>query len=604
MRFQTAAKGFFFAALGFLLGSPNAWGQIPNHTFPRTAIWQWAGSMPEWFAKFDLAMTRIDDPGFISAVRSQNPNIIWLPTHDFNTAYDFIPDFPQDWYVLDSRGRKFDIGYGARGTADMSDLCPRVNGQRLIDYYPQYIKQLVGNAGADGMATDGLYSRAHLEWRNFDDIDLDRNGVNDLQEHGKDWVLRHWAAGVEEFVQNIRNALGPDKIFIINSGSGDTPGLGVANGYVHEYGGNITDWDYERNYWLNRIAASAKPPIFLQQSNPDERDPNFFRPSKNYLSFMRFSLVKAMLFGRYYTFEHVDGKSADHFWNNYFDEFDLDLGHPTGPMQQVKSGIWVRFFDKGVGITNLGGSDQTISDQDLQAASGYNGPYYRFLGGQDLALNGANAMNNGQRFTSVRLYGYAYTGYNDSRYITGDGVILVRTPQTVVSEIVIDNAEPGTSPGSDVAQLHNGFSQLEGCRPGGSYYYSLRCYGSYPYAVGAPGNATAVFAPNIGAAGNYEVYEWHGSLPGSQASNVRYIVKFANGSTTKTVDQRQNYGKWNYLGTFRFAAGKSGNVTISTAGANGAVMADAIKFVYTESDVARDTDPPAAPQSVEVKLKK
>ena len=47
---------------------------------------------------------------------------------------------------------------------------------------------------------------------------------------------------------------------------------------------------------------------------------------------------------------------------------------------------------------------------------------------------------------------------------------------------------------------------------------------------------------------------------------------------TILVNLQTNSGKWNLLGTFNFAAGKGGNVSISSSGADGNVLADAVKF--------------------------
>ena len=591
--------------LGLLIPT-LASAQVPNHTYPRIAIWQWAGADPSWYARFDMAMTRIYDKSFVATARSINPEIIWIPTQDFNTSYDFIPDFPDAWYLRDSRGNKVGIHYGPDSYyADLSDLCARVNNQRLIDYYPEFLASIANSINAAGIASDGLYYKGHLQWNMWSDVDLDRNGVNDLQEHGKDWVIEHWAAGVDFLLNKLRDLLG-DKLIMINSGSSDTPGEFLVNGYVHEYGGAVGDWSWERSYWLGKAKNVQQPPIFLQQSNPDQRDPTTADPSKNSLAFMRFSLVKSMLLGRYYTFEHVDGKSPDHFWNNYYDEFDVDVGHPASGMQKVKAEVWARFFDGGVAIANFSGSDQTISEQDLSGLVGYSGPYYRILGGQDVALNGPAAINNGQKFTTIILKGYSYSGYNDVKYTAGDGIILLKKAQAIVSDIIIDNVESGTSPVSNPAVLTGSFAQAE-CGDGRNYY-KLRCDnyipGSGSFAIAHGTSGEAVFTPTIGVPGDYDVYEWHPSVSGA-ASSVSYTISHANGQTQQKINQSSNSGKWNYLGRFQFNRGTSGNVKISASGANGAVVADAIMLVHAsdkEAPSSADIWPPAAPRNTDARV--
>jgi len=580
-----------------------ALSQVPNHTYPRIAISQFAGAIPYWYSKFDLAMTRINDKEFAAKAKRLNPNLVWIPTEDFNCGHQIIPNTPNEWYAVDSKGNRLIIDYCGDGMADLSDLCPRVNGQRLIDAIPKYLAQIGTQAVFDGHATDGLWSTAHYSWHPWKDIDLDRNGVNDMEEHGKAWAVSHWSNGVEELLSNFRKELGDNKILLVNTGSGDTPGKSVANGYYWEYHGwpVAGDWNNSRVNWTNAFNQVRQPAIFIQQSNPDNQDPQAVHPTKNYLRFMRWSLVHAMLFGFYYQFEHVDNKSPDHWWNNYFDEFDLDLGHPAGKMQGVKDGLWARFFDGGVAIFAIGGKDVTVTDQELSALAGYSGPYYRFLGGQDMALNGRNAVNNGEKFTAATLHSYNYVGWNEATYTAGDGIILVRTKQAVVSDIIIDNVESGTSPVSEPAALAEGF--IQGDKVDGRDYFTVRAGGVYAqpvFAMASPGAGNAIFTPNIGVSGSYEVFEWHGSFNDAQASNVTHSINHAGGKTTKAVNQRINAGQWNSLGTYIFNKGISGNVIITAQGADGKVMADAVRFVFRSNNSNRDTTAPAPPRNVKV----
>jgi hypothetical protein len=193
-------------------------------------------------------------------------------------------------------------------------------------------------------------------------------------------------------------------------------------------------------------------------------------------------------------------------------------------------------------------------------------------------------MNDGTLFDRVTLKGRAF---GSAGVISGDAILLVKTPTTAVSDIVIDNSDSGTSPGSDAAALSAGWVQ-QGCGSG-SKYYTLRCaeyLSSYGFAKAAAGtgNATATFRPSIGVAGKYEVFEWHGTLSDSgslttEASRVPCTISCAGGSRTLTVNQRAKAGQWNSLGVFPFAQGTSGSATISNR-ADGDVMADAFRFVY------------------------
>lgn len=278
-------------------------------------------------------------------------------------------------------------------------------------------------------------------------------------------------------------------------------------------------------------------------------------------------------------------EDTEHFYFLYYDEFDVKLGYPTGAAQQLSNGCWVRFFDGGVSIVNPTNTTQTVTAGDLSGLSGYAGPYYRFRGNQD------PVWNNGWEFTSVELKS---TRYITSQYI-GDGIILVKKPTTVVSDIIVDNAYSGTSPGSQTAVL-TGFSWDQM----GSTNHSNPTWNTGPrtdnneqwhrshYAAAGSGTATAVFRPTINVSGRYKVYEWHGWCGGgptsmAEASNVPCRIAHGDGTTDITIDQTKNLGQWNLIGTYSFTAGGNGSVTI-TNNANGYVIADAFKFeLYEET---------------------
>lgn len=102
------------------------------------------------------------------------------------------------------------------------------------------------------------------------------------------------------------------------------------------------------------------------------------------------------------------------------------------------------------------------------------------------------------------------------------------------------------------------------------------------------GRKTAVFAPKIPAAGEYEVrllYPCHGN----RATNATVTVHSADGHKTITVDQRQPVlvdRVPRALGVFRFAAGTKGRVVVSNKDADGYVVVDGVQFVPV--DIARE----------------
>jgi hypothetical protein len=91
------------------------------------------------------------------------------------------------------------------------------------------------------------------------------------------------------------------------------------------------------------------------------------------------------------------------------------------------------------------------------------------------------------------------------------------------------------------------------------------------------GKKSVTFTPKLPRAGKYEVYLiW--SANANRASNVPVDIVHADGTAKVTVNQKKA-GGWSKVFTGNFAEGMSSSVTIRTDGANGHVIADAVRFV-------------------------
>jgi RHS repeat-associated protein len=90
------------------------------------------------------------------------------------------------------------------------------------------------------------------------------------------------------------------------------------------------------------------------------------------------------------------------------------------------------------------------------------------------------------------------------------------------------------------------------------------------------GADTFTWPATIPAAGAYSVYAWWPDGGSGRATNAKYIVNHAGGSTTVTVNQQAQVGQWNLLGTFILNEGPA--TVVLSDNANGRVAADAIKW--------------------------
>jgi len=599
-----------------------------NPPYPRLSGFVWSVPNIEYYSKFDLLFISNNAAYIPQSLKTINPDIKVVVARDINGGAGML--LPDDWKTRTSTGGGptfCNLYFAGDFYADLTDFCPRLTqygNQRFNEYVDDQFKQVVDLNYFDGIGTDGLWSSYYGGSSCNSDLDFDRDGVNDYAQHGRAWLDNEIYNGVLKVLENLRAGLGPDKLIIINSGGPHTWGKTYTNGFVHEHFGGHYSFDGNKEVYDGWMKDGFQPAIPIVNSDPggDIPDLDLVRPSRNQLFLMRYGLTFALITGAFY--DYTDN-SSEHYWIKWYDEYELDLGQPQGAAQKTPGGAWVRFFERGVAVVNgLDTKTVTVTASEIRNLIGHDGPYYHFRGGQDLALNGASAINNGEEvtdqnplvFTMWQPYGINPVdgGLNPA---ISDGVILVYAPQIVVSDIVIDDWHSGTSPGSATPAENRaanmaGFlypTSSEGGCGMGSDYYSLRCaiYSqqdpnsdppdepllSPPFAY-APGgtNANAIYTPSIGVPGSYTIYEWHGKFADKpSATNVPYIVTHENGQDTIIVNQNLNTGQWNYLGYYSFTTGQLGKVTISAKNAAGTVMADAIKFVYQGGPAEDKTAP-------------
>jgi hypothetical protein len=105
------------------------------------------------------------------------------------------------------------------------------------------------------------------------------------------------------------------------------------------------------------------------------------------------------------------------------------------------------------------------------------------------------------------------------------------------------------------------------------------------------GNKSITFTPNLPNAGRYGIYLWWEDDT-TYSNQVPVDVITASGTTTITVNQRKNGGKWVSLGNYQLGSGTATSVRIRNAvpAGSGAVTANAVDFVQ-EVDTDNDGIP-------------
>ena len=95
----------------------------------------------------------------------------------------------------------------------------------------------------------------------------------------------------------------------------------------------------------------------------------------------------------------------------------------------------------------------------------------------------------------------------------------------------------------------------------------------------APGGSAAriTYTPDLASAGIYEVLAWVAPTA-TQGNAATVTINHQQGQTSRSLDQTTGDIGWHSLGTYTFAAGKTGSATLVATG-SGIVVADAFKWV-------------------------
>jgi N-acetylmuramoyl-L-alanine amidase len=121
----------------------------------------------------------------------------------------------------------------------------------------------------------------------------------------------------------------------------------------------------------------------------------------------------------------------------------------------------------------------------------------------------------------------------------------------------------------------------------------------YLFRTPGDGTSSVTWPYPSGSGGRYEVFaRWAGGP--NRATNATYQVNSNAGQNSVVVNQKNNGGTWQSLGTFDFQPGKSQGVVLNDK-ADGVVVADAIRFVGPQGAPAANAQPQtqaaaAAPQ--------
>lgn len=531
-----------------------------NPPFPRIGqvTFYWAGSGPTIWENHDFLAIRFQRTSDARRIKEVNPDVILLAAND-HIASPPKRGFPDKWWIKKANGEKFLLWSDDVFLMDLTEECPVADGgygpQKFNEYLAQFLVESTDWNYFDGTFMDYW---ANQIW-NPVQVDIDRDGSPD----SKSFVNQKWAEGNLKFIENYRKLIN-NPIVAHEAGAHYLNG----NGFEFWSQSNPGSRDWNMNKALELQDKAAKPAIVYANSEAD-----------GFGAVFRADFTSAQIAGAF--FGHDEGTSA-HRWTYLHDEYEAQLGYPTSIPQKLENGVWIRYFDNGVLVSNISGENKSLFASQLA-----DGPYWRFLGQQD------PSFNNGQQFTSITFQPF-------------DGVMLFKQPTTLVTPVIIDNvARNMTSLGQNPVEYSGSWTQVKWDDTSKKFAYSLG-YGwdqyAYPYAK-TNDSGTATYNANLGIEGSYEVFEWHTDSAadgqGMGCSKVRLTIQSTSGETEKIVNQTSDAGQWNSVGIYTFDKGRSSSIRLSAPGGC-TTVSDAIRFVFRDPDYIADTDPPKPPTGVDV----
>jgi hypothetical protein len=550
-------------------------------SYPKINMDIWGSASAAWYAEFDWIILP-GDAGAAVAAKALNPDLLVSSTRDFNVCEPDGEVCPEAWRVKDADGNWVDSYSEGRYLGNTSEYCEPYNGQTYRDHIIEYSQGLNWEE-LDGWNTDGLW--ANIDW--LAAIDIDGDGDHD----GTDNDL--WMQGRLLLFEELRAALPAEEFITVNSGimkDFDGQGAEHVNGVMAEKFMVYSGWQVVKDVY-RYYAENAPEPHLCYIDNHFQGDPGADASSKENYRFMRFGLATTLLYDGYYSYKDgEEGATNEHWWNRYYDEYDVPLGEPLADNHEIRTDVFCRFFEGGAMILNGAIQDETVTEADLMDAAefqgldwdtiaGEDGHYYRFAGQQN------PGDNDGSSFESITLASEStWVGYGGETR-RGDGILLVRSPmQVVAAAVIVDTENFVTSPGADDAAI-SGFVRScdygDGFRTGRNYCDDVvnPYYGHTRSPCGAGGTAT--FGARLVHEGNYRVYEYHPLVDGNA---VPHRVVHADGEETVVVDQNVDAEQWNLLGTYRFTPAADAQVVLTDSCSGTEAAADAMRFEWAGAD--------------------
>jgi len=381
--------------------------------------WEITESQARELSKWDLLILDMEiqanRPDLLKKIKQLHPDIILLayitPQEIKKDAASsssvmrrkFASGISNQWYLKNSQGAELNWWPGTT-LLNVTDSAPIVNGLRFNQYLSQFVASEILSTGFwDGVFYDNTWdSITHFVGT---DIDLDNNGSADSD------LDTAWQTGMKK-IYNTTRSLSGGRLIV---------GNGTTRAYTAELNGKLMEnfnpsfWEPIMNTYKLNFQGAISPRINIINANTSNTG------QTNDYKKMRFGLTSALLENGYYSFDYGDQDHGQVWW---YDEYNVDLGQPTGLAvsqfgnSTYKPDVWQRDFEHGTVVVNSTNNSQTV---DL------GGDYEKLRGKQDTSVNSGSivseldlAAKDGQLLLKT------FATINDAVFRNGDFIRFLR----------------------------------------------------------------------------------------------------------------------------------------------------------------------------------
>lgn len=382
-------------ALLFLLLLPwHVMGSIkPLGATPRIANyflkWHLSDAEVDELARWDIVIldpeTQINTRVQLERLHAKNPRplmLAYITSQEIRNNASTLTEAPlrrrlaaaiaNAWYLTDTKGNRTSWWKGA-SLLNVTDRAAVVAGERWNTFLPHFLAENVLSSGLwDGVFLDNAWG--YVSWIPFSkDFDLDRNGIAESREQRD----REWKAGMEKLVAEIRRQSPPGTRVFGNSIKFGPNLVGVLDGAMLE---NFPDpgWSAFMESYERHENAAAAGFVTMVNGNTSNRG-----SMADYRAF-RYTLGSTLLGSGQISFDFGD-QAHEQLW--YYDEYNAQIGSPTGPPNNLQEfrqtgkrvpGLWRRDFTHGVVLLNSTNAPQSVR---------FENPVDRISGTQDPSVN-------------------------------------------------------------------------------------------------------------------------------------------------------------------------------------------------------------------------